>query len=148
MAWITPTVDNLRSHISDAEFKILQQSFVADDQADPLAAMISEVVDEMRGYIAAGGIRLGLVGTIPQRLVSTLGIIVRNRAGNRFNVSSLISDTRKTEYQDAVHRLEQIAERKYSIEEPVEVAPESSGGLRPMIKPKREVFRPQDQDGI
>ena len=149
MAWNTITTDDIKSRLAGAELNALQTAALADGQTDPTPEIVNQVIDEVRGYIAAAGVTLGTEGTIPSKLkVATLNLI-RYRLCSRLPVASLLTEARIKEYDDAVRLLEQVAAKKFAVEEPTVAAPEQAGASSPRFNDSKVlVYSPENQEGI
>src|SRR4051812_27549529 len=119
MSWITLTVDDVKPKLAAAELSALRSAALASGQGDPVAEILTEVVNEVRGYIAACERNtLGAGVTIPDKLKSATLAIVRYRAATRLPVKSFLTEDRVKENEAAVRLLEQVAGCKFAVEEP------------------------------
>jgi phage gp36-like protein len=148
MAWREITVGDVRTRLTGAELAACQSAALADGQTDPLPEIIIAVVDEARGYIAAGGSALGAAGTLPSKLISAALAMIRYRLATRLPIKSLLTDERKTENSDAIRLLERVADSKFLIEEPLELDHEVSSAPDPQVQDKTLVYGKTSQDGI
>ena len=148
MSWQTLTTENVKTRLTGSELTALQTSALADGQADPLPEIITTVVDEVRGYISAGGYTLETGTTVPSKLVSATLAIIRYRLATRLPVKSLLDENRVREYQDAVKLLERVADGKFAIEEATTATTETIGGASPSMTSKTRTFTNDDEDGI
>jgi len=148
MAWATLTVDDLKSRLAGAELASLQTAALADGQTDPTAETLAQVIDEVRGYIAAAGVTLGTGITIPSKLKNTTLNLARYRLCSRLPVASLLTDARKQEYQDAIRLLEQVAAGRFRVEEPTVAADEQAGAPSPSFGEDTHTFSRDNQDGL
>ena len=67
-AWITPTEDDILTRVSGPELDAFRSAALASGQADPVAPLITSVVNMMRGYISRCGnvdMTTKAAGTIP-----------------------------------------------------------------------------------
>ena len=120
MSWISITSSDVKVKLTGAELAALQSAALASGQSDPLPDIISQVSDEVRGYIAANRSNtLGAAGTIPQKLLSAALSIIRYRLATRLPVKSLLTEDRVKENEQAIRLLEQVAADKFAIEDPV-----------------------------
>ena len=148
MAWRIITEADVKTRLAGAELNACQTAALADGQTDPLPDIITAVVDEIRGYIAAGGNTLGAAGTIPSKLISAALAIVRYRLATRLPVRSLLTEERKSENTDAIRLLERVADGKFRIEEATAADTESSSAPGPSMGTKTRNFDRTSQDGI
>jgi len=148
MAWQTISTDNVKTRLAGAEVAALQTAALAEGQSDPLPEIVQTVVDEVRGYIAAGGFSLGAAGTLPSKLVSAALAIVRYRVCTRLPVKSLLTEQRVRENDAAVRLLERVADGKFMVEDPVDLDTEASGGASPSFADRDLSYQREDQDGL
>lgn len=148
MAWITITDADVQTRLAGAELSAYRSAAKATGQADPLPEIISGVVDEVRGYVAACDRNtLGAGSTIPEKLKSAALAMIRYRLITRLPLS--IGDERKAEYNDALRLLERVSECKFSVEEPEVIDPEAkSSGLEPSVGSRSRNFTSETQDGV
>ena len=149
MSWLTITSDAVKTRLTGAEVSALQTSSLAEGQTDPLPEIVSQVCDEVRGYISASGCSLGAAGTIPQKLLSATLAIIRYRLCTRLPVKSLLTDARVEENNAAIRLLEQVAARKFLVEEPTVLSTEAESVPSPRMDNSRpHVFAPDSQEGV
>lgn len=125
MAWAALTVADVESRIGGLELQGLRERAVADGQADPLPEVIIQVTDEVRGYIAAGGVQLGPAGTLPPQISSSALAMIRWRLGGRLSAPGLQTESRRKEYEDALQQCRDVASRKFVVETPQSAGPET-----------------------
>jgi hypothetical protein len=135
MSWITLNSDDVKRRLSGPELAALQGTALAAGQSDPLPGVLSEVTDEIRGYVATWPENvLGEAGTIPPQLKSAAISIARWRLGGRLPAAAsplFQSENRKKENDDAVKLLERCAEGKFAVERPAVEASEQINGAAP-----------------
>lgn len=148
MAWQEITTANVKTRLTGAELTAMQTAALASGQTDPLPEIITTVVDEVRGYIAAGGFSLEEGSKVPSKLVSATLAIIRYRLATRLPVKSLLDQNRIDEKNDALALLERVSNRKFMIEEPTTVEDEAIGGPSPSMTTKTRNFDSTDEDGI
>jgi phage gp36-like protein len=120
MSWITITSTDVQTRLTGVELSALQKVALAPGQPDPLDDVISKVVDEVRGYIAANPKNtLGGADTVPQKLLSASLAIIRYRLATRLPVKSILTEDRVKENADAIRLLERVADGKFAVEDPV-----------------------------
>jgi len=120
MSWITITESNVQTKLAGAELTALKSFALASGQTSPLTEIIEQVVDEIRGYVAACARNtLGVAGTIPAKLLSAALAMIRYRLATRLPIKSLLTDDRVKENEAAIRLLEQVAACKFAIEDPV-----------------------------
>jgi phage gp36-like protein len=149
MAWQQITEEQLKSRLSGPEYDLLSSAALAADQGNPLPEIITEVTDEVRGYIAAQ-YPLEAGSTLPSKLVGTAVTIIAWRAALRLNVKILLSDSRKNEYEAAIKLLQRVADGKFAVEEPAtaDTEPQNSAGNSPSMSEKTRIHTHDDEEGI
>lgn len=135
MAWITLTDTDLETRFAGAELTALRQKALSTGQSDPVPVVLDEVIDLVRGYVAAHTVNQLAVGaTIPAKLKTASLAIARYELLNR--LSMRVSDDRKQAYLDAIRLLEQVARGQFAIDEPEEAEENSFAAPSPRVKPK------------
>ena len=148
MAWITVTEDDVKTRLAGAEVTALKSAALASGQSDPLPEIISQCVDEVRGYIAAcDENELEEGEKIPQKLLAATLALIRYRMATRIP-GRLLNEERKQEYTDAIRLLERVSECKFAIEEPETVEDETTATPTPSISGNTRRFTRETQDGI
>lgn len=130
MAWLSINPDDVKTRLSGPELEALQGTALADGQVDPLPDVISQVTDEIRGYIAAYRPNtLGPLGTLPPQVRAAAITLIRWRLSGRLAIGQaaglLQSDSRRQEYEDATSFLRDVAAGKISVEAPEDTGPET-----------------------
>ena len=148
MAWQTLSSENVKTRLTGPELSALQSAALASGQADPLPEIITAVIDEVRGYISAGGHALETGITVPSKLVSASLAIIRYRLATRLPVKSLLDENRVREYQDAQKLLERVADGRFAIEEPVTETTEVQGAPKPSFADKTLSYDRTSEDGL
>lgn len=137
MSWITLTQTHLEDYLTGNELSRLQSAALADDQDNPIPDIIADVVEEVRGRVAANPRNtLGANGKIPDELNAAALAIVRWRVINRLpGLKSLATEERKDEKDDALRLLRDVAADKFSIAQPDTATEETvSGGGVSIVK--------------
>jgi phage gp36-like protein len=148
MAWQAISTDDIKTRLTGSEVSSLQTAALASGQSDPLPEIVTQVVDEIRGYIAAGGFTLEEGEKLPSKLVSAALAIIRYRIATRLPVKSFLDENRVRENESALRLLERVADGKFAIEEPVTAEDEAVGSSSPSLTSKTRYFKNSDQDGI
>ena len=148
MAWSTVSAATVKPRLTATELTALQTLDLPSGITDALADLITQVVDEVRGYIQSGGNNLGAAGTLPSRLVSAAITIVRYRLATRLPIGVTMTDARRREYEDAMKLLDRVANGGFAIEEPTTADTESAGGAGPSIEGKTLTHDRTSQDGL
>lgn len=144
MAWIAITESHLLTAISGPELEALRAAALADGQADPVADVLSQVTERIRGDVAANASNvLGPTGQIPERLLSAaLALIVwdiMRRPG-----ASIIDDENQSRAK-AVDRaealLKRVADGTYAIEDPTTGEDQTNSAVTVVTKTTRQATR-------
>lgn len=124
MAWITITEDDVLTVISSPKLEGIRAAALADDQDDPVQPAIDQVTNQVRGYLGRR-YNLGAAGTISDKVLGAALDIIAVRIPQRVDQDA--SKGREDLKDDAIRYLEQIAEGKIDIEEPLIADTETSG---------------------
>lgn len=133
MSWRTLTTADIQTHLSGDELGKLQTAVLASGQTDPLPAIVTQVTDEVRGYVAAWAENeLGPTGLPPQVIGAAIAIVAW-RLCNRLAIGGtgllLQSPQRQKNYEDAIEFLKSVAKGGIAVEQPASVASEDMGGV-------------------
>lgn len=146
--WITVTEDMVKTRLAGAELTALRTAALSVGQVDPLAEVIAEVVNEVRGYVAACKANQLESGTkIPEKLKTAALARIVFELATRLPVK-FINDVRKDANTAAKRLLEQVAQCAFAIEEPVTPSTEGISNPSPKITGKCLSFTREDQDGL
>jgi len=119
MSWIAITEEDLLTRMSGSELEAFRAAGLTEGQGDPIATIILAVVEEIRGYIAAGGYTLGLPETIPVRLASAaLDRIVWEVMKRPGATIMDTNDARKEANEAALRLFREVAAGRFAIEDP------------------------------
>lgn len=119
--WITLTTDDVLSSLSGAEKTAVQTAAKAGGQGDPLAAIVSEITNEVRGYIAArtSNQLSATLTEIPDELKRAALARVRFEAFTRLPVGrSLLTEDRVAANDAAIALFRDVAAGRFSIVQP------------------------------
>jgi len=149
MAWISITTSEVQTRLTGPELSAVQQIALAPGQTNPLPELIGQVVDEIRGYIAAHAAnKLGAGSTIPQKLLGAALAMIRYRLATRLPVRSLLTQERTDENREAIRLLERVADGRFKIEEPTQADTETHAAQSPRIEAPDRDFSRTRQDGV
>jgi len=149
MAWITLSITDVKPKLAGAELSALQTAALSAGQSDPVVEMIAEVINEVRGYVAACNRNiLGAGATIPDKLKSAALAMIRYRAATRLPGKAFLSEDRVRENEAAIHLCEQVAACKFAIEEPDTASTERISQPAPSVSGNDRTFTRTTQDGI
>ena len=147
MSWIALTEADLLTVLSGPELASYRSAALEAGQADPVAPTLTQVIDLVRGYVAASPAGcLGAGETIPQKLRAPALDLLAFRIPNRVGLSA--GETRQRLHDQALRLLEQVAAGRYQIEQPAEYAGEAESAPSPLMTARVRQFTRQDQDGI
>lgn len=119
MSWVTLTEAKFLAQCTGAETTAIKTAALASAQSEPLTETLANVVQQVRGYVAANSAnQLGEGTTLPAELLSAAVAIARYVALNRLPVKSLLTETRIGEYKDALTLLRDVAAGRFAIEQP------------------------------
>lgn len=117
MPWITPTESDLVARLSGPELAAYRSAALKSGQADPVAAIISGVVSEVRGYVAGHKANsLGPDGTIPDTLLDAAMALAVARLPARLPIS--LSDARSDAKKDALALLDRVSGGRFFVAAP------------------------------
>lgn len=140
MAWTAITEADVLANLNDAEVQTFREK-IRDDQADPLATILADVTSEVRGYCLRQIAKLPASGVPPSLKNAALDIAVY-RLCKRVQTGS--EQQRKPAADDAVKKLEKVAERKILVEDADGVVSETL----PSVEERTLDFDKGQQDGL
>lgn len=98
-------------------------------QVSPLPPIISQVIKEIRGYVAACERNvLGDGETIPDELEGAVISRIRFELATRLPVASLLNEDRRAANSNALTLLRDVAKCAFLIVQPVTASPDQAGG--------------------
>jgi hypothetical protein len=125
MSWITITLSDLLTKWASPEVEAAQTAATATDQPDPVPDVITQVVREVRGYVAACGKNtLGAGETIPDELLGAALSRIRFECATRLPGGPLMDEDRRTANANALSMLRDAAACRIAIVQPDNVSPE------------------------
>ena len=140
MSWFLLSSETLQPKVNGPELSALRAAALRGGHPDPLQEILSEVVQEIRGYVAAGGFALGPAGSIPENLLGAALAMIRYRLYTRLPGARSITDARWHDNEDALMLLRQVARGHFQITE------EAPPG--PLVTPREEWFGRADSEGV
>jgi len=109
-------------------------------------------VQEVRGYIAGNPKNVLAEGeTVPEECEDSALALIRFRLCSRLPVSSLLTDARKSEKDEALTFLRDVAAGRIALVQPTSPAAsdeQANATISPTIRAGRRRFSRRDQDGI
>lgn len=152
MSWITLTETNVITKLSGPEISAMKTAALQAGQANPLPGVISQVVKEIRGYVAACSRNtLGEGETIPDELEGPAISRIRYELATRLPVASLLSEDRRSANTNALTLLRDVAGCRFLIVQPATAAPgeeQAANVVSPSISRPCRHFSRAKQDGI
>lgn len=150
MAWRALTETDIKTRLSGPELAAFRAVALATGQTDPVAAVITQVTDLVRGYIAAcPSNRLGEEGTIPTKLigpsVDMMVIEIQSRAAGKVIDPD---GNRKEANRTAMSILRDVAACRFGIEAPEDESEEQAANNTPTFFGREFAFQRTHQDGI
>lgn len=131
--WREVTEADVLTAISGTELEAYRDAALQAGQADPVAPTISQVVNEVRGYVdASGRYSLGDGETVPEKLVNATVAIVVARIPARVGMSA--GEAREKLADNARKLLESVAAGRFGLEEPETPDTEESSAQTPSFK--------------
>lgn len=129
MSWIPLTETEVITKLSGPEIAAMKTAALAPGQPNPLPDVITQVIKEIRGYVAAcERNQLGDGETIPDELKGVAISRIRFELATRLPVASLLTDDRRKANDNAIRLLENVAGCKFLIVQPSLPAVDQAGG--------------------
>lgn len=144
MSWLPLTPETVVAKVNGPELSALRTAALRSGQADPLGEILAEVVQEIRGYVAAGGFALGPADTIPAKLCGAALVMIRYRLYSRLPGYRSVTDARWHDNEDAQMLLRQVARGRFRVAEPGE---EADTPL-PRLTTRARSFSRDQQEGL
>jgi hypothetical protein len=120
MAWVEIAEADVLVRMNAQEVEALKTTMLAEDQEDPMAGVIAQVVDEVRGHVEGAGYwEMGDAGTVPARLVGAVVNRVRFLLAGRLPDAGLMNEDRRKANEEAMTLFGLVRERKYALGETV-----------------------------
>jgi hypothetical protein len=127
--WQTITEADVVTKLSGPENAAMQTVALKSGQANPLTGIISQVVAEIRGYVAAcANNTLGEGETIPSELLGAAISRIRYELASRLPVPGLITEARSSANADAIALLRDVAACRFLVVAPETAAPDQAAG--------------------
>ena len=136
MSWITLTETDIITKLSGPELAAMKTAALQSGQSSPLPEVISQVVREVRAYVASCNRNtVGEGATIPDELLGAALIRIRFELATRLPVSSLLTEDRRTANSNALTLLRDAAACKFAVEQPANATSEviATGGSAKLI---------------
>jgi hypothetical protein len=129
MSWITISEPDVITKLSGPEIAAMKSAALQALQGNPLPEIITQVVLEIRGYVAACERNtLGAGETIPNELLGTAISRIRFELATRLPVASLLTEDRRTANANALQRLRDVAKCDFLVVQPEDPATDQAGG--------------------
>ena len=140
MNWLLLTPETLQPKVNGPELGALRAAALRGGQPDPLQEILSEVILEIRGHVAAGGFGLGPADTLPENLLGAALALIRYRLYTRLPGARSITDARWHDNEDALMLLRQVARGHFQISEDTPAGP--------LMTARADWFSREEQEGI
>lgn len=114
--WLTPTVDNLKPHLSAGEYEDIQE--VAGHEELQIDGIFCAIVSLVRGKIAACDSnrgKMGKPGTLPMSLMYPAMVLVREALHGSLPNSILQTELRERETRQAYDTLSDVASCDFDV---------------------------------
>lgn len=129
MSWITITEADVVTKLSGPELAAMQSAALKAAQVPPLPPIITEITNEIRGYVAGCAKNtLGSGATIPEELLGTAISRIRFELATRLPVTSLLTEDRRTANANAIALLRDVARCAFAIINPETPAADQASG--------------------
>jgi hypothetical protein len=123
MPWITLTETDIITKLSGPEIAAMKTAALQSGQANPLTDVISQIVAEIRGYVAGCARNtLGDGESIPSELKGAAISRIRFELATRLPVASLLTEDRKTANANALSLLRDVAACRFALVQPATAA--------------------------
>lgn len=148
MSWITLTEAKVITKLSGPEIAAMKTAALQAAQTNPLPEVISQVVKEIRGYVAGcASNTLGDGETIPDELEGAAISRIRFELATRLPVASLLTEDRRAANANALTLLRDVAACKFAIVAPTTEATETHNSPSPQVCRPHRQFSDWRQDG-
>jgi hypothetical protein len=149
MSWQTITEADVLTKLSGPEIAAMKTAALQAAQVSPLPGIITQVVREVRGYVAACDRNtLGAGETIPDELLGAAISRIRFELATRLPVASLLTEDRRTANANALTMLRDVAACRFQIVVAAAPSDEVVGGSSPTFNTPTRRFSRNLQDGI
>jgi phage gp36-like protein len=125
MSWRVLTAADVQTQLSGDELEKLQTLSLVNGQADPLPGIITQVSDEVRGYIRANSAnKMDASAKLPPEVIGAAIVIARWRLCGRLAIGGsaqlLMTPQREKDYSDAIEFLKAVAKGEIAVEQPAD----------------------------
>jgi hypothetical protein len=150
MSWVTLTEANVIAKLSGPELAAMKTAALGTAQANPLTEVISQVVLEIRGYVAAcARNKLGDGATIPDELLGAAVSRCRFELATRLPVSSLLTEDRRTANANALTLLRDVAGCRFLVVQPANRSvDQAAGGTASQVIRHGSHLHQHEMDGL
>lgn len=150
MAWIELTTDDVLRSLTEPEHDVVQEAATGAEQANPLGSIITDVIREVRGYVAGNAANtLGAGATIPDELKGAALSRIRFEAFTRLPIGrSLLTEDRVAANSAATQMLRDVAAGRFAVVQPVTATTEVVGAPSPSVRERTRSFGRSSQEGL
>jgi hypothetical protein len=135
--WTTITEAYVLTKLTGAELTALKTAALATGQDNPLPEVITQVVAEVRGYVAGcANNMLGEGETVPSELLGAALARIRFELAGRLPVATLLTEDRRTANTNAITLLRDVMRCDFKIIPPETAADadeQAAGGAAEVI---------------
>lgn len=129
MSYIVITEADVITKLSGPEIAAMKTAALQAAQSSPLPGIITQVVAEIRGYVAACERNvLGEGETVPSELLGAAINRIRFELATRLPVASLLTEDRRSANENAITLLRDVAKCAFAVVGPETPAAEQAGG--------------------
>lgn len=144
MAWITPTIDDLRGSLGADELDLLAAKSVAESQ-DLIAQVLTRTVNRVRASVRRSGVAMGPYSMIPEEALEHAMELAASSLFRRLNVE--LKASRADARDEAIAWLEALAKNEVQVV-PYGADETTRGGQSPRFKPRVRTFGRDQEEGI
>lgn len=129
MSWQIIAESDVITKLSGPEIAAMKTAALQAAQANPLPGIITQVVGEVRGYVAACERNtLGDGATIPSELLGAAIARIRYELATRLPVPGLLTDDRRKANDHAITLFRDVARCDFAIVQPATPADDQASG--------------------
>lgn len=129
MSWQPITEADVVTKLSGPEIAAMKTAALKAGQVNPLPGIITQIVGEVRGYVAGCDANvLGAGETIPSELLGTAISRIRFELATRLPVPGLLTEDRRKANDNAITLLRDVARCTFKIVGPVTASADQPGG--------------------
>lgn len=148
MSWVAVTEANVITKLSGPEIAAMKSVALQAAQTNPLPEIITQVIREVRGYVAACARNtLGDGVTLPDELLGAAVSRIRYELATRLPVPSLLTEDRRAANRDAIELFRDVAACRFQIAGPDTATSETIASNSPKWSGRDRTYGRDQQDG-